>query len=117
MQNAPPRQPWRTSFTLPAPPSCPLCGEPLHPTDWSVRLGAAWCVRCQWTPEDELAVYRGYLARGETPSLCRVAHGVTFYIPFGTHYHGLPAWYPANCTTVPEIKHALPRNHPLNKNL
>lgn len=110
MPDAPPRQPWSTRWTLPAPPSCPQCGEPLHPARWAVRLGAAWCERCQWTPEDELAVYRKMLHQGETPSLCRSAHGITFYIPWGTHYHGLPAWYPANCTTTSGNTHPMPRN-------
>ncbi len=110
MNTLPPRQPWRTSFSLPAPPSCPFCGEPLHPTNWHVRLGAAWCERCQWQPEDEIQLIRSYMTRGEAAGLIRMAHGIAFYIPWGTLFHGLPVWYPAHGTTRVKRDDLVPPN-------
>lgn len=73
---------WTTTFRLPHPPYCPLCGDKLNPHSWLVVSGLAVCAR--------LDCYGGSVGQQMTTYVLdhpqryhwTIHRGITWYVPY-----------------------------------
>lgn len=72
---------WKTTIELPRSPHCPVCGEPLHPSDFHTFRGVAFCRECQSNPNGARLATINSILESPNHSLLTKRRGLTFYTP------------------------------------
>lgn len=97
---------WTATVTIQRTPHCPVCGEPMHPSDWHSYRGVIFCRECQTNPHGRRLATVNAILENPNHALLTRRHGLAFYTPTTGHP---PVTADPRRPTVPYIEHPAER--------